>query len=122
MLYLISSFICIAYYLYVGFKCQSTMFSYQIMKNNRDFNHQTKIFLLTIEWKSFTAYPLNTLHWWQRLSEQNATRRLKKNQGQAQPTEFHQASIDDPKTRTHFFYLFKHQDSSLVNQPARINP
>ena len=37
MLYLISSFICIAYYLYVGFKCQSTMFSYQIMKNNTGF-------------------------------------------------------------------------------------
>jgi hypothetical protein len=31
------------------------------MKNNTDFNHQTKIFLLTIEWKSFTAYQVNTL-------------------------------------------------------------
>ena len=48
--------------------------------------------MLTIEWKSFTAYPFNTLHWWQRLSEHNATRRLKKNQGLPRTYRNHQAT------------------------------
>jgi hypothetical protein len=63
MLYILSSFIFIEYYLYVGLKSQSTMFPIIFMKNNTGFHHQVKIFLLTIEWKSFTAYPLNTLHY-----------------------------------------------------------
>ena len=63
MLYNISSFICIAYYLYVGFKCQSTMFSYQIMKNNTGFTNPTKILISVYYWvEKLTAYPLNTLY------------------------------------------------------------